>query len=256
MKSIERFVRGSLKSLLAYASLALPLLAQDLGRMHQDLDLRFRPPAAAAQSKSVLGGGNPKIDPALRLVVMNSQSKSLGDTMTEARAKQIPVEAGRVAVVAAANSQADVARLSERIIADGGEVIAVVDEAVLARVPPGSIERIGAERTLEYLSPQGMLSLPPSPRASGTEGSIAQGVLLTKANLLHAKGTRGQGVKVGIIDFGFTGYKAMQAAGSLPAPKGLKAFGKDQGWDRVTVGTPHGAACAEIIHAMAPDADL
>ena len=86
--------------------------------------------------------------------------------------------------------------------------------------------------------------------------SPASGILMTKANLLHSKGVRGAGVKIGIIDFGFTGYKALQAKGLVPAPKAVKAFGKDQGWDRVDKGVVHGAACVEIIHAMAPDAEI
>jgi hypothetical protein len=68
-----------------------------------------------------------------------------------------------------------------------------------------------------------------------------------------AAGFTGQGVKVGIIDIGFGGYSE-RAGGELP-PAGmihLHTFGDT----RLDSSVIHGTAMAEIIHDIAPDAEL
>jgi Subtilase family/Domain of unknown function (DUF4384) len=258
MKRTRAFQNAALRAILASVCLSLSLQAQDLEQLYRRLTLRFSPPASTNQTRSIQETGNPKIAPELRRLVLESQTKSLRDLSADARAIGIPMDNDRVAVVATADTEADVPALRDRITQAGGTVVAIVDSAVLARVPTDSIDRIGSETSLAYLGPQAILSMPPEPQQpASTRGIAVDGsVALTKANLLHKKGVRGAGVKVGLLDFGFTGYKALQAQGVLPEPKAVKSFGKDQGWDRVDTGTEHGAACAEIIHAMAPDADL
>jgi hypothetical protein len=231
--------------------------AQTLEQVYRQLNPRFQPPASAAQAKALSETGNPKIDPALRALVRDSQTKSLGDLAEEARGVQIPMEDGRIAVMAAAESVADVAELEQRIRDLGGTVEATLDGSVYARVPPRAVTSIGGEQSLAYLGPQGTVSLPPDLISKGGGSTPAgAGVLMTKANVLHARGMTGKGAKVGVIDFGFTGYQALQKEGTVPAPAAVKAFGKDHGWDRINKGTQHGAACVEIIHAMAPDAAI
>ncbi len=231
-------------------------MAQSVAQLHRDLDLSVDLPASTSQSKSILEEGNSKVDPALRRLLMDSQSKSIGEMSFTAKGLQVPLENDRLAVVLAADSEANVGALRDRVQDAGGEVVAIVDEAILARIPPGAVDKLGGERHLEYMAPQGTFSLPPGSEGSQPGPALSRGVLMTKANLLHQKGIRGQGVKVGILDFGFTGYRALQTSGALPAPKAVKAFGKDGGWDRINKGTPHGTACAEIVHAMAPDAEI
>lgn len=61
------------------------------------------------------------------------------------------------------------------------------------------------------------------------------------------------GVKVGIIDLGFAGYATQIAAGELPTCTTNNFASDGQGFEGAT---PHGAACAEIIHDLAPNASL
>lgn len=241
----------------AAALLIVPAWSQTIQQLHRNLDLNYTPPEST-QAKSILAGGNSKIDPSLRVLVQDAQAKSLGELGFEAKAMQIPVDDGRIAVVAAAESEASVGALSRRIQDEGGEVVAVVDEAILARVPADAVSKLGADRNLQYLAPQAFVNLPPSEvsQRAGGATETAAGVLMTKAHLLHQRKIFGAGVKVGILDFGFTRYQALQQAGLLPAPAAVKAFGKDGGWDRINTGTEHGTACAEIIHAMAPQASI
>jgi subtilisin family serine protease len=68
----------------------------------------------------------------------------------------------------------------------------------------------------------------------------------------HAKGLAGKGVKVAVIDTGFRGLPMLQAAGELPANVVTQDFCGGEFADA----SRHGAAVAEIVHEVAPDAQL
>lgn len=79
-----------------------------------------------------------------------------------------------------------------------------------------------------------------------------QGPTATGAGPWHAAGLRGTGAKVAIIDLGFTGYAARQASGDLPAD----VTTVDLCSGGLSTETAHGTAVAEIVHEMAPAAQL
>lgn len=62
-------------------------------------------------------------------------------------------------------------------------------------------------------------------------------------------GEGGKGLKVGIIDAGFSGYDALLGS-ALPAQVVTKHYGSS------FFSSKHGTACAEIVHAVAPEASL
>ena len=68
----------------------------------------------------------------------------------------------------------------------------------------------------------------------------------------HAKNLTGNGVKVAIIDGGFVGLAERQAAGDLPS----NVITQDICGGRFNTATEHGTAVAEIVHEMAPGAQL
>lgn len=80
----------------------------------------------------------------------------------------------------------------------------------------------------------------------------SEGVALIDADEWQTAGYTGAGVKVGILDGGFSGYATRQAEGELPATVTT--------WWAPSIGGPgssgHGTACAEIIHDIAPDAQF
>lgn len=78
-----------------------------------------------------------------------------------------------------------------------------------------------------------------------------EGVVVSGADKWHAAGFTGKGIKIGIIDGGFKGYKALLGK-ELPQNLTVKAFTED---GAVEAGE-HGTGVAEIVHAMAPDAEL
>lgn len=81
--------------------------------------------------------------------------------------------------------------------------------------------------------------------------ALSQGVELTGAADMHALQQGGAGVKIGVIDLGFTNYQSAQASGDLPASLTIVDYsGNGIG------GTNHGTSVAEIVHDMAPEAEL
>ena len=68
---------------------------------------------------------------------------------------------------------------------------------------------------------------------------------------LHERRVHGTGVKIGIIDGGFTGYAAKLGT-ELPASVTTQDFCGGQ----LATATDHGTAVAEIVHEVAPGAQL
>ncbi|HUN22224.1 MAG TPA: S8 family serine peptidase [Anaerolineales bacterium] len=85
--------------------------------------------------------------------------------------------------------------------------------------------------------------------ASNIEG---EGVHVSGADLWHQQGFLGAGVKIAVLDMGFSGYQALLGE-ELPENVTTAAFGADS----IDADSEnHGTACAEIVHEMAPEAEL
>jgi subtilisin family serine protease len=69
----------------------------------------------------------------------------------------------------------------------------------------------------------------------------------------HEAGQRGKGVKVAVLDSGFAGYKR-QLGRALPQQVVARSFRADHNLEARD--SQHGVLCAEVVHALAPDAEL
>jgi hypothetical protein len=87
-----------------------------------------------------------------------------------------------------------------------------------------------------------------------SDAAVGKGVKCINADKQHNLGTKGKGVKVAIVDFGFANYTICQEEGKLPQNITVMSFRADG--DITGGGEVHGTACAEIVHAVAPDAEL
>jgi len=96
----------------------------------------------------------------------------------------------------------------------------------------------------------------PNPVRPNGNGLVGEGPVVTQVANFHKQGIKGKGVKVGILDFGFGEYKQLQQRGIVPAPRATQTFNQGQPSSNVGGREVHGTACAEIIHQMAPEADL
>jgi subtilisin family serine protease len=83
---------------------------------------------------------------------------------------------------------------------------------------------------------------------------IGEGVAVIRANEWHQAGFTGAGVKVGVLDLGFAGYRDL-LGNELPPDLITKAF-LPYSEEIDDTYNPHGTACAEIVHEIAPDAEL
>ena len=82
---------------------------------------------------------------------------------------------------------------------------------------------------------------------------ISEGVAVTGADYWQAIDSfhTGKGVRVAILDSGFEGYEDLLGI-ELPDSVTVRSFRQDE---NIHV-TKHGTACAEIVHDMAPEAEL
>ncbi|MBN2002651.1 MAG: S8 family serine peptidase [Anaerolineae bacterium] len=101
--------------------------------------------------------------------------------------------------------------------------------------------------------PDGPVTLPPASEPVVTEALDEIG-----ASEYHAHGYRGAEIRVAVIDDGFDGWQSRVAAGELPDAVVTRQFFIDGRQTRKL--SPqrgsHGVACAEIIHDIAPEAQL
>ena len=69
----------------------------------------------------------------------------------------------------------------------------------------------------------------------------------------HAKGITGNAIKVAILDSGFRGYRS-HLGKALPCSIETQSFREDGNFEAKD--SIHGLLCAEVVHAIAPDAKL
>ena len=84
------------------------------------------------------------------------------------------------------------------------------------------------------------------------QGEISEGVDLTGAINFHDTGFKGAGVKVAVMDFGFKGLTDAHLNGDIPY--GTRTY--DFTGDGIETKYYHGTACAEVVHDIAPQAEL
>ncbi len=123
----------------------------------------------------------------------------------------------------------------------GGEVTAQRGEAALVEISSNQLRRLAAlSSVVSVRTPNRPIPLIQS-----------EGVAESGGDDWTADGFDGTGVKVAIVDLSFRDYTVAQTQGELPAALQTVNFcGSFSGAD------PHGTAVAEIVHDMAPAAQL
>lgn len=136
----------------------------------------------------------------------------------------------------------------------GGEVTGVGNDGALIQgwLPVAELEAVAADSTVLFIRRPAELILFDVPDAVD---STTEGLAVINGPAWHAAGLTGAGVRVGIIDGGFQGYPGLLGA-DLPPTVTVKNFVDGETDPQVDGTTKHGAACAEIIHDVAPGASL
>jgi len=128
------------------------------------------------------------------------------------------------------------------------EIEGIYEKLVQAVVPLRMLNNVAE------LSGVNFVQTPLQADAHTVEG---EGVKLTGAKSYHNNGWTGSGVKIAVLDLGFSGYASLLGS-ELPDSVVTKSFYNSvQGNGDITGGgEKHGTACAEIVHEIAPGAKL
>lgn len=132
-----------------------------------------------------------------------------------------------------------------------GKVLGSANNYYEVRLPIEQITRLP-----EKLKNIRFVRLPHKPVALGVEyGTIlSEGVNLTGGSLFHSKNLLGQDVKIAIIDVGFVSFSYAKKANEFP--EGTVVDKKDYVGNGLYKYKAHGTTVAEIVHDMAPKANL
>ncbi|HLK63074.1 MAG TPA: S8 family serine peptidase [Bryobacteraceae bacterium] len=150
----------------------------------------------------------------------------------------------------------DAAEVESAIRTSGGEVVSVFEGSIWARVPAESVTPLAKLPAVKSLSAQPIDAVPPDLPGEANQRNMAppgDGVRALHLDRYHRQGHFGEGIKVGILDLGFAGYSALVRSGKVNAARAQHAFPLAH---RVENQEPHGTACAEVITAGAPKAQL
>ncbi len=161
----------------------------------------------------------------------------------------------------------DKAAVAAAVEAAGGEVTgAVPGELVQAEVPVSALEDLEAKRAVGYMRPPLDYNEPVAgdeggpelgEREGSTDAVTGSAVAKIGADLWHAKGYTGAGVKVGIIDsFKGAAYSAAVAAGEIPAAAGTFCRQNGVACSIFSSLSDHGVGVAESVLDIAPSASI
>lgn len=196
---------------------------------------------------------NPKLDFALQRMADIYAAEGIEKVREYAAQHMIDMKGDYVRVIAEADSgglgsaglPARVSIICSEIKALGGRVETSYENLIQNLAHPGTIQAISRLPKVRLLR----LPLKPFPMTLTSEGVAKTGAGTWQAVTSYRTTEK---VKVCIFDLGFKGYASLLGT-ELPSSVTAKSFRADNDIEGNEV---HGAACAEIVHDMAPDADL
>ncbi len=227
--------RGRIRALLlAIALLAAVLPAPAVGETAVVLPLTVDLTLPARSATSL-----PNVESSLMQVAEAYREGGASAAAAVAESVGVEIEDGRVEVTLEAHpgKAAEAASAAARA---GAVVGAQYRDAVVVRVPVPALRGLAQSPAVAYVR---------QPYRPVPDVVVSEGVAEIGADVLHAEGNDGTGVRVGIIDAGFSGY-ATRLGTELPATV--------QVWpERAIEGSEvHGTAVAEIVYDVAPGAEL
>ncbi|MHB1390905.1 MAG: S8 family serine peptidase [Thermoleophilia bacterium] len=150
---------------------------------------------------------------------------------------------GRVQVIVESAADEPTATIAA-VTDNGGVVETTYRNLVQATVPPENLAALASSAQVTRVR---------EPQRPVTSAVTSEGVADIAANTWQSAGYKGAGVRVAVIDPGFSGYTDRIASGDLPAGVITQSF---VAGGNITTGGIHGTACAEIVYDTAPDAQL
>ncbi|MBI1729687.1 PKD domain-containing protein [Candidatus Acetothermia bacterium] len=208
-----------------------------------------QPTMAQTTQQSSKSNVSPKIDSVLAQVLQMAQqgggvsSQSVQQTASRAG---IQVSGNSVKVILQTSSPAS--GLITAVSAVSGGTITNQSRSFIELQIPLSNNPLNILIQLASIAGVAYIRPPLAPQAL----TVSEGVNITGAASFQNSGFRGQGIKVAVIDLGFIGLSSAQAAGEIPS----NAITFDFSGTGLQSTTSHGTAVTEIVHDMAPDAQI
>ena len=194
------------------------------------------------------------LDSVLSGMARNANTGSSDSTKSATfRASNLLMNKGMVPIVAAAQP-GQVLSLKASAEALGMVNVTVAEGAIYGRIAPSKMAALGALGSLRFARYAG--------QSKNNVGSVtSQGDVSMKSNVARQRTTlNGAGVKVGILS---DSYNALGTAGAGVSSGNLPGAGNPNGFSKpvrvlrdAAAGTDEGRAMAEIVHDVAPGAEL
>ena len=115
-------------------------------------------------------------------------------------------------------------------------------------IPLGSLNSLADQEFIDFVKT-------PDHAVTYAGNYVTEGLADINADKWHDSGIYGQNTKIGVVDVGFLGYTSLLGS-DLPAVVTARNFVDGETSAQLNSGSPHGTACAEVIHDIAPQATI
>ncbi|MEA1958848.1 MAG: S8 family serine peptidase [Chloroflexota bacterium] len=181
--------------------------------------------------------GNPKLDSILQQLI-DAEATGRGVEFSQ----QVDIDyVGSTVTVVVESQPGKTQSAIAAARAAGGDVEVSYGNQLQVRLPVSALDGIANNPNIDFVR------LPRAPAADETIESLS----LINASTWNSGGYNGSGIKIGILDIGFYNYSTLLGT---DLPSSVTTWWAPSIGDEGT--SVHGAACAEIIHDIAPNASL
>ena len=190
--------------------------------------------------------GHPKLEWSLNQLLFAYDRAGMMGARAFSDTGAVELQDGRVTVTIHAAPKA-IEDLAASMPGLGGEVRSSYGERLVARVPIDALEPLAERENVRLITePRRPVLLEPEMAGRYT----SEGVAASKASAWHTAGYLGAGVRIAVIDAGYSGYASLLGS---DLPDTVVTYD----WTGTGIGgTSHGTAVAEIIYDMAPQATI
>ncbi len=190
--------------------------------------------------------GNPSLGSSLNQLLEVYRSRGMAEAQVFSSVRSMVLQDDLVQVTIVTSEEA-IDDVRDAVEGAGGEYQLHYKNLLQAMVPVGSLEVLALDPDVLFIREphraQPQEAVAPIPMAGS---QTSEGVLASNAAAWQAAGHNGTGVRVAVIDIGFTGFAGLLGT-DLPASVNTYDWtGTGMG------GSSHGTACAEIVYDMAP----
>jgi subtilisin family serine protease len=190
--------------------------------------------------------GNPKLGSSLNRLLEAHRRDGVAEAQAFATTHMMVLDDDRVQVVIVTTQEA-ISDLKKAVEALGGEYQGHYEGMLQALMPMGALESL-AQRPDVLVIREPRRPIPLGPTMAGTVDT--EGLGPSNASDWHSAGHTGSGVRVAVIDGGFTNYTSLLGT---DLPGSVTTYD----WTASGMGgSPHGTACAEVVYDMAYGATM